>query len=429
MLIYTPTITSRIKYIFQYIGEITGLSVELTDSISRYKNAPTTKLNYSSEKIEENEYQIIPCGLLQEKGIRIVEIKMNNSGPIPFFFETPGTFPFDLPAAIFYLISRYEEYLSFIPDLYERYPHENSLATKENFLHRPLVDEWMNEWMKQLQVFFPSLPIRVPMFRFIPTYDIDIAWSYLHKSVIRNMGGAIKNLNTISERIRVLAGKEKDPYDCYDTLRQLHQEYEQRPIYFFLVANKKSSLDKNINPHNKAFKQLIEKTSTHAIVGLHPSGYSHTDPSIVNTEKKFLEKIIERSVIHSRQHYLKFSLPKTYHTLVKAGITHDYSMGYGSVNGFRASTSRSFLWYDLKMEEVTSLRIHPMAWMDANSYYENKFTPAEALDELEKTYKRVNDLGGDFIMISHNHLLGDRSEWVGWPDLYFNWCNKIYQEL
>ncbi|MFN5334198.1 MAG: hypothetical protein ACK5BV_03295, partial [Bacteroidota bacterium] len=71
----------------------------------------------------------------------------------------------------------------------------------------------------------------------------------------------------------------------------------------------------------------------------------------------------------------------------------------------------------------------PMAWMDANSYYENKFTPAEALDELEKTYKRVKDLGGDFIMISHNHLLGDRSEWVGWPDLYFNWCNKIYQEL
>jgi hypothetical protein len=418
MLVYTPTITSRIEYIFQYIGEITGLSIELTESVIRYSNTSSPKINYSSEKIEAHEYQIIPCGLLMEKGIHTVEIELNHSGPFPFFFESPGTFPFDLPAAIFYLISRYEEYLPFQPDIYGRYPQEDSLATKGKFLHRPLVDEWINDWTNQLKIFFPALSIQLPSFRFIPTYDIDIAWSYLHKGWIRNVGGALKNISTLPERIRVLREIEKDPFDCYEMLQQVHTKNAESPIYFFLVANKRSSLDKNINPNNKAFRQLIKKISSFAIVGIHPSVYSNTEKSALSAEKKVLEDICNKPIVQSRQHYLQYMLPHTYRALIKEGIAYDYSMGYGTINGFRASTSRSFLWYDLENESKTSLRIHPLAWMDANTYYENKFTAEEGFNELLKLYNIVKKIGGDFISVSHNHLLGNKSEWKNWPSLY-----------
>lgn len=429
MLVYTPTITSRIEYIFQYLKEITGLSFELTESATRYSNTSDPKINYSSQKITEKDYQIIPCGLLLEKGIRNVEIEINHSGAIPFFFETPGTFQFDLPAAIFYLISRYEEYLHFKPDMYNRYPHENSLASKENFLNRPLVDEWINMWGKDLQAFFPSIHLAPYSFRFVATYDIDIAWSYKNKGWIRNLGGIIKKPNSLLHRIKVLTGKAKDPFDCYEAIYQLHNGKESDTSYFFLVAKQRSSLDKNIDPDNTELQQLIQTTKSKGQIGLHPSDYSHKSIEVLVDEKKKLEEIINQPITISRQHYLKFSLPQTYRSLIASGITDDYSMGYGTVNGFRASTSRSFLWYDLKNESATSLRIHSLVWMDANAFYESKFSPEEALIELEGFYKQVRDLGGTFIIVSHNHLLGEKSEWAGWPNLYFNWCKKVYQEL
>jgi hypothetical protein len=428
MLVYVSTITPRITYIFQYISAIFGWDIELTDSVSRYKNTATPKINYSIDKIEEDEYQITPCGLLHERGIRKVDIKMTYSGKLPCFFETSGTLTFDLPAAVFYLLSRYEEYLPFQADVYGRYPHQNSIAYQEDFLHRALVDEWMNEWANQLKEIFPGLSMQRPSFHFIPTYDIDIAWSYLHKGWIRNIGGGLRSIHTLAERIRVITGKEKDPFDCYEMLQHLHEKKPEWPIYFFLVANKRSSLDKNINPKNKALQVLIKKIRTYAMIGLHPSGYSHTENSAILNEKKILEEICDKPVVHSRQHYLKFTLPQTYHKLIEIGIEHDYSMGYGTINGFRASTSRSFLWYDLENEKCTSLRLHPLAWMDANTYYENKFTAEEGLKELLQFYNTVRSTGGDFITVSHNHLLGKKSEWGKWPALYMDFIKNTLEK-
>jgi len=62
-------------------------------------------------------------------------------------------------------------------------------------------------------------------------------------------------------------------------------------------------------------------------------------------------------ITQSRQHYIRFNLPEGYQRLIAAGITDDYSMGYGSVNGFRASVASSFYWYDLE-KEVLSLIKH-----------------------------------------------------------------------
>ena len=64
------------------------------------------------------------------------------------FFQTGGDLPFDVFAASFYLISRYEEYLPHEKDMYGRYAHENSLAYKERFLQLPLINIWLTELVK-----------------------------------------------------------------------------------------------------------------------------------------------------------------------------------------------------------------------------------------------------------------------------------------
>jgi hypothetical protein len=120
----------------------------------------------------------------------------------------------------------------------------------------------------------------------------------------------------------------------------------------------------------------------------------------------------------SRQHYIRFELPSTFRRLITAGILHDYSMGYGSINGFRASIATPYYWYDLKSEEPTPLLLHPFCFMDANSYYEQRLGPGEALEEILYYYKTIRAVNGTMITIWHNSFLGDTEGFEGWREVY-----------
>ena len=74
-------------------------------------------------------------------------------------------------------------------------------------------------------------------------------------------------------------------------------------------------------------------------------------------------------MVISRQHFIRFTLPDTYRQLINAGIKEEFSMGYGSVNGFRASVALPFYWFDLEKNEATSLLVYLFCFMDANSFF------------------------------------------------------------
>ena len=118
-------------------------------------------------------------------------------------------------------------------------------------------------------------------------------------------------------------------------------------------------------------------------------------------------------------------LPDTYRRLLEAGIKEDYSMGYGSINGFRASYCLPYKWYDLEQEKTTELLINPFCFMDANSYYEQHFTPAQASEELAHYYKVVKKVSGVLITIWHNHFLGTDKMFTGWRDVYSTFIQKL----
>jgi exo-beta-1,3-glucanase (GH17 family) len=93
-------------------------------------------------------------------------------------------------------------------------------------------------------------------------------------------------------------------------------------------------------------------------------------------------------------------------------------MGYGSINGFRASVATPFFWYDLKNEEATNLLVHPFCFMDANSYYEQKQSAEESMQELWRYYQTIQSVKGQMITIWHNSFLGTAPEFEGWREAY-----------
>ena len=93
-------------------------------------------------------------------------------------------------------------------------------------------------------------------------------------------------------------------------------------------------------------------------------------------------------------------------------------MGYGSINGFRASVASSFYWYDLEKEEATTLRLFPFCFMDANSFYEQKYTAQQAMEELLNYYRIIKKVNGLMITIWHNNFLGTDKLLAGWKEVY-----------
>lgn len=424
MLLYSHIISPRVQYIVHFLSGYYGISIKIVADETSYRTATDAcKINYSARHLLQNEIWIQPHSLLFDAGIKPVSISCFNHNGNAAFFKTCGDFPFDLFSAIFFLLSRYEEYLPHQKDMYGRYAHENAIAYQHNFLKTPLVNIWLEDFRKLLIQKDPQFTIHHSPFNFLPTYDIDIAWSYKAKGFKRTAGAifsaAIRGRwQTFAKRIRTLQGKEKDPFDAFGWLDDLHQHFKLEPLYFFLVAQQRSKLDKNNSPDSKLFQNLISRTAQQNKVGLHPSWQSGDSTSLLKNEKNFLANHSQQSITASRQHYIRFTLPQTFRRLIAAGITDDYSMGYGSINGFRASVASPFYWYDIESEEETKLLLHPFCFMDANSYYEQQQTPEETWDELRHYCHTVKSVNGYLCTIWHNHFLGTDAAFKGWQELY-----------
>lgn len=424
MLLYCNHITNRLKYIIDFFGkELFDSAVGITTDKTTFLHSVEPKINYSDEAFSEDEFFIHATSLLFETDIKPKHIDCFELNYNKAFFQTDGDFHFDVFAASFYLLSRYEEYLPHEKDEYGRYAHTNSLAFKENFLHVPLINIWLQELKKALKKKFPVLIFRHSAFQFIPTYDIDIAYSYLHKGFLRNAGGLARsvfrgNWSDAGKRMKVLQKKQTDPYDSYEWLDSLHLYCRIKPYYFFLVAKEQKLYDKNIDPQNEALQDLIKYHATGYKIGIHPSWQSGDDKKILREEKEWLEYIADAKIINSRQHYIRMNLPDTYRLLIDIGIECDFSMGYGSINGFRASVASPFYWYDLEKEEQTQLKIFPFCFMDANSFYEQKYSAQQAMDELLSYYHAVKKVNGLLITIWHNQFVGTDKLFAGWREVY-----------
>lgn len=432
MILFTNKRSSRLDYIIDFAWKLlSGEELIVSEDFSEYKNYNGAKVNYSHSRILDSEIWIMPHSLLFETGITEQKIECFGINGHKAFFKTEGSYPFDIFAASFYLLSRYEEYLPYKKDEYCRYAHTDSLAYKEGFLDVPLVNIWMAELRLALAAKFPNSPIHNSQsFSFTPTYDIDEAWSYKNKKWWRNAGGAFRdvlngNFKSVVRRISVLTGRQQDPYDTYDYIETLNVKYSLNPVYFFLAAERRGKYDKNISPDNHKWKQLVGKYSKKYKTGIHPSWRSGDEPELLKKEITTLERVSGKMVICSRQHYIRLTLPQTYRKLIEAGIAEDYSMGYGSINGFRASVAIPFYWYDLEKEQQTPLLIFPFCFMDANSYYEQKQTIDQSYDELIHYYRIVKSVDGTLITIWHNNFFGTDKRFEGWKEIYARFLEVV----
>ena len=86
---------------------------------------------------------------------------------------------------------------------------------------------------------------------------------------------------------------------------------------------------------------------------------------------------------------------------------------------------RLFIGMTWKRNKQTSLILFPFCYMDANSFYEQKYTAPQALEEMRHYYQSVKSVNGTFIMIWHNSFLGTDELYSGWREVYEQFIKEV----
>jgi hypothetical protein len=398
-----------------------GVDFKLTTDVASFRDFEGPKMSYGTSPLWDEPF-LKSVKLLFERDIYEQDLKpfdFNDVKGIFPVYNQRSVMPFDVFAAIFFLITRYEEYLPQVRDQYGRFTPQSSCLFQMGVLDKPIVDIWVLELAKRLHL---EGVMRQKSYSFQPTYDIDAAWAYLHKGFFRTSGAYMRDLlagdwDEIRHRNRVVFKHERDPFDSFEFQFQLQEEFHLKPIYFIHCGDYDNN-DKSISIRKEAFRTLIKRIGDYADVGIHPSFSSYLDPVRLQTEVERLSSVLNREVTKSRQHFLRMTLPRSYQRLIELDIKDDYTMGYASQVGFRAGTATEYRFFDLETDSATPLKIHPFAVMDGTLRDYLNLNVSDSYDTILKVVNEVRKVNGSFIYLTHNETLGGEKRWKGWPEMY-----------
>ena len=418
LYIFSDQITTRLVYVLDIVFKDRGISYKLINDAVEFEKVSALKWVYSDRPFESSYLTLSPVDLLFEEDIKTQNwSKKLWRGQEVLAFKNKT----DVLASIFYVLTCYEEYLVKERDEHDRVKVKHSLLQQLGWLDKLMVERWSNCLINYLEEgLSASLGGKKLPNQLIPTFDIDNTFAYKLKTGYRKWMSIGRDLlkldqDRLKQRSAVMKGIQTDPYDTFDKIISLKQT-DLNPIVFWLLGDY-GMFDRNISPNNLYHQRVIRKVAQSLEVGIHPSYQSNASLNQLQAEKKRLEKILGKPVVKSRQHFLKLKLPYSYEHLIKNGITDDYTLGFAEITGFRAGIARPFNWFNLRTNAITSLILHPFAYMDGTLHEYMHLTISEAKNNVEALIDEVLEFGGDFICIWHNETIGDYGKWKGWVEV------------
>lgn len=424
ILVLVSELSNRLEYVFDILlKERMYVQYEFTTEEQVYLEYEGPRFVYRDTELnDELFFKADP--LLWQNEMLNIKPKFIDEGDLKGLFPVDkGELSFDVFASTFYLISRYEEYLPHVLDKHGRFRASDSIAKKNGFLKEPVIEIYAVKLIKVLSGRFPAIKAVEIDPKLEVTVDLDNLFAYKYKGLKRTLGSLAKKILTFRiwgaiKHVLVLLGICDDPYDSYDKMDEIHKKYGLRPIYFYLVGSE-GKYDRNLSINSNLVKTTLERLKQQAEIALHPSYESNKDIEILRKEKEQLEECIGETVTKSRQHFIKVNLPQTYRNLLNVGIKEDYSMGYASRVGFRASTSKPFCFFDLEANTKTDLVAHPFFIMDTTMLKYMGMSSEKALAYSKKHLSKLFSVNNvSIVYLFHNESINGKGIWRGWGNVY-----------
>lgn len=360
-----------------------------------------------------------------EIGSKDYEIELNNKKVLivedTFFNKYPNDLEYlklenipnkieelDIFSASFFMLTRWEEYVNKNRDSYNRFPAYESLAYKQVFLDRPIVNEYV-EWLKQeLLKLDNSLKFKEREFEFILTHDVDVTYKYssLLKGGKEIVGDIIKRKNPIlalknlSTKVLTHLKLEKDPFDTYNYLMNISEQIGVKS-YFFLHSSSSAKQDINNDKYLKQIaKNILDKGH---YLGCHPSYNAYNNFKLFVSDKEKIENKIGKKLTFGRAHFLRFEVPITWQIWEDAGMEWDSTLSYADKEGFRCGVCYEYSVFNILTRKKLQLKEKPLVVMEGSfATYQSNIKPEEMESKITQLVNEVKRYNGEFVFLWHN---------------------------
>jgi len=332
--------------------------------------------------------------------------------------------PIDIFGSAFFMLTRYEELVPSSRDHHDRFLSNNSIARKGNFLHRPIIDEYVEILWVALKKLWPKLERKSHEFRMILSHDVDRPGRYFFSNpqtlLIRIISDIIKRrygLATLSAIFTIFKKNKipsKDPYNTFDWIMDQSDKYGISSEFYFLCGNTHLKYDADYDIGDPSIRKLLKRIHARGHgIGLHPSYNSYQSPDLILNEANRLKQVCEEEEITQsswggRMHYLRWDESKTLKAWEQAKMDYESTLTFPDYAGFRCGSCREFTGFDLVELKALNINIRPLIAMDVSIMHKSYMDLGEGQKAFEAFRQLKNSCSvvkGNFTLLWHNSEL------------------------
>jgi peptidoglycan/xylan/chitin deacetylase (PgdA/CDA1 family) len=338
----------------------------------------------------------------------------------------------DIFGSAFFMLTRYEEVVKPDRDRFDRFPATASLAVQENFLDRPIINEYLEILWACLKSLWPGLTRQTRQYKMYVSHDVDEPFRFAFsgaKRLLQRCAGdlryrksptaALKSMVSWSE-VKLLGRADRDPANTFSQIMDLSEQHNLQSAFYFITDHSAGEIDGVYQMDHPLIRKLLREIHDRGHeIGLHTSYNTYRDPQQTEREFAILQKAcsaegIQQTQWGGRQHYLRWQTPTTFQNWDRAGLDYDSTLGYAEQIGFRCGTCYEFPVFDLVQGKALRLRERPLCVMEVSvtreAYMGLSIATGAAFDAIHAIQKYCQQFNGSFTLLWHNTSFIEKSE-------------------
>lgn len=330
----------------------------------------------------------------------------------------------DIFGSSFFMLSRYEEVIRQERDDFGRFAAYSSVAYKNNFLERPIVNEYIELLWWSIHSLYSNIKRKEHSFNMILSHDVDSPSIFLNflggtNHYRRLLGDLIirKSVTLAFKRIIAIWGILRNGFKgewkyTFDYIMDKSEEHGCRSTFFFMTPNGTNPFDGDYYINNPDIVELLSHILNRGhFLGIHFGFASYNNAAVIQENVRKFTSTLNKSDIKidsfgGRQHYLRW-IPATWQYYENSGIAFDTTLSFADHIGFRCGVCYDYPVFNLRTRKKLRLREYPLIVMDCTAIdymglsYNEAAKRIIALKNMCKKYK------GNFVVLWHNDMFID----------------------